>query len=102
MYDRFSFPITGRRTPSDWFSVTAHGGPTTPGGTGTGQLYAFGNTATMAGDTTALVSASFAANTEVPLPGLPSGLLWGFQVTNGESYDLASFDITWTAYEPVS
>lgn len=107
VYDTYWVPFTGRRTPSDRFTITARGGPTTAGGSDTGRLYAGGGIfkgAAMQGDTTAtLTTLAFADNTEVPVPGRVSGPQWNFQVlADGTAYDVASFDVTYTTYVPAS
>jgi flagellar hook assembly protein FlgD len=103
----FVLAFNGRRTPSDKITVTARGGPTTPGGTDTGVLVAGDGTArrsaTMQGDTTVkIIDASFAYNSEVPLRARPSGLRWSVSASRvpDNSYDLASLDVAYTTYEP--
>lgn len=102
--DRYVLPFTGRRTPSDRFTITAHGGPTTAGSTDIGHFSAGGarGNVTMQGDTAVTLNdVPFASNTEVPVPGGVSGLLWSFFVAaDGSAYDVASFDVTSTTYAP--
>jgi hypothetical protein len=106
--DQFILPVPGRRTASDTWSVTARGGPTTQGANGSGRLVAGAarsnrSLAVMEGDATASLSkVLFTSNTEVPLPGRPSGLRWSFSVDPGSSYDVASFDVSYTTYVPAS
>lgn len=106
--DTYWLPCTGRRTPSDRFTITAHGGPTTAGGSGTGRFGAGGGTpmasvAMQDDNTTTLSDLPFVDNTEVPIPGRLSGLQWEFGVpADGTAYDVASFAVTWTTYSAAS
>lgn len=102
--DTYWLPFTGRRSPSDRFTITAHGGPTTAGGTDTGHFGAGAARANvpMQGDTTVTLAAvPFANDSELAAPDGISGLAWSFYVLDdGSAYDAESFDITYTTYAP--
>jgi len=103
----FTVPVAERRTPYDWFDVSATGGPSTAGATASGALVtgatlADRQTYPMNGDTT--VSAgrhSMSPNSEVYPAAGPLPVSWGVMATTG-SYDFASFKVEIHTYVPAA
>ena len=101
----FTVPVPGRRTPHDRFSVTATGGPSTPGASASVQLTAGADsraTWTMTGDTTTSWSdRPMSPNSEVYPAGWPDAVIWSVRGLTG-SYDVASFQVTTYTYVPAA
>jgi hypothetical protein len=111
-FDTYVVPVSGRSTPYDTFTVTAHGGPSTAGDDDTGRLSAAVEPQTGAagrrsvvlqGDTVGTLSkvSSFGMrDTYLEGDGGITGpvLLWAFGTDGGNSYDVASFDVSYTRY----
>jgi flagellar hook assembly protein FlgD len=101
----FTVPVPGRRTPYDRFSVTATGGPSTPGASASAQLTAGADSRaslTMTGDTTTPSSdRPMASNSEIYPAGWPDAVLWSVRGREG-SYDVASFQVRTLTYVPAA
>ena len=101
-YGAFTAPVSGRRTPYDWFDLSATGGPSTEGATATGSLGVQGQSYPMSGDTTVNAGhRSMSANSEVYPGDWPQPVVWGVAATTG-SYDFASFRVEIHTYVPAA
>ena len=103
----FTAPVPGRRTPYDWFDVSATGGPSTAGATATATLVTGGTLADrqtypMSGDTTVDAGRhSMSPNSEVYPASGPAPVTWGVVARTG-SYDFASFRVEIHTYVPAT
>ena len=113
--DIYSIGLTGRSTPYDTFSVTAHGGPATAGDNDVATLRVFTSpdwtglpyppTVQAQGDSSTTLSDAHSMGLtryRESYGGYPSvdppQLRWHFGTTDGNEYDVSSFDVTYTRY----
>lgn len=117
--DIYSLDVSGRGTPYDTFSVTAHGGPATAGDSDVGTLSAYTSPSRtgvpspaavqMQGDASSTLSDVHSLGmtpyreSDYSYPSVdPPQLRWYVGAGDGNEYDVSSFDITWTRYVPAS
>jgi flagellar hook assembly protein FlgD len=117
--DIYSVALTGRSTPYDTFSVTAHGGPAVAGDSDVATLSAYTArhrtgvpnppAVQMRGDTSSTLSDVHSlgltpyreSNGNYPSVDPPL-LRWYVGAADGNEYDVSWFDVTYTRYVPAS
>jgi hypothetical protein len=111
-FDIYVLPVTGRTTPYDTFTVAAQGGPSTAGDDDTGALSAVVEpqagapelrSVKLRGDTVGTLSYVPSFGMTDPYSAGDGGitgpvLRWSFGTGDGNSYDVASFDVSHTRY----
>jgi len=104
-FTHFTTSVPGRRTPYDRFTVTATGGPSTPGATASAKLgvgWYPSVDSPMTGDTTTTSPAVLMTpNSEIYPAGFPDAIIWSVD-SLGTSYDIASFQVTTYTYVPAA